>query len=77
MTSLIKVGKIVNTHGVRGEVKVLPYSEDPQRFKQLKHVYLIAPAAETGEKLDILRCKLTNQTVVLQFPGIDGCRLFA
>ncbi|MFZ5754198.1 MAG: ribosome maturation factor RimM [Bacillota bacterium] len=36
----IKIGQIVNTHGHRGELKVYPLSDDPQRFYELEHVYI-------------------------------------
>lgn len=35
----IKVGKIVNTHGVKGYVKCIPMTDDLERFEELKHVY--------------------------------------
>lgn len=36
----IQVGKIVNTHGIKGDVKVLPLTDDVKRFEDLKNVYL-------------------------------------
>ncbi|WP_130806913.1 ribosome maturation factor RimM [Senegalia massiliensis] len=36
----IKVGKIINTHGIRGELKVLPLTDDPKRFSDLKEIYI-------------------------------------
>lgn len=35
----IKVGKIVNTHGVKGSVKCIPMTDDLERFEELKYVY--------------------------------------
>lgn len=40
MEQLLQVGVISSTHGVRGEVKVFPTTDDPQRFKSLKNVIL-------------------------------------
>ena len=40
MENLLRVGVITTTHGVRGEVKVFPTTDDPQRFKKLKKVIL-------------------------------------
>ncbi len=39
---LLRVGVISSTHGLRGEVKVYPTTDDPQRFKDLKTVILDA-----------------------------------
>lgn len=36
MEDLLQVGVITTTHGVRGEVKVFPTTDDPARFKKLK-----------------------------------------
>ena len=41
MEELLQVGVITSTHGVRGEVKVFPTTDDAARFKQLKHVLWI------------------------------------
>lgn len=40
MKEHLDIGKITNTHGVRGEVKVMPLTDDPKRFEKLKSVYL-------------------------------------
>ena len=39
MKEYIKVGKIVNTHGVKGWVKCLPLTDDEERFRELEYVY--------------------------------------
>ncbi|HCX62510.1 ribosome maturation factor RimM [Sedimentibacter sp.] len=39
MNDYIKVGKIVNTHGVKGYLKCLPLTDDMERFEELKYVY--------------------------------------
>ena len=36
----IKVGKIINTHGIKGEVKIYPLTDNINRFDDLKTVYL-------------------------------------
>lgn len=40
MEDFFRVGVIANTHGIRGEVKVYPTTDDINRFKKLKKVYL-------------------------------------
>ncbi len=40
MLKEVRIGKIVATHGLRGEVKVLPTTDDISRFKELKSVIL-------------------------------------
>lgn len=70
MTDLFKVGVITSTHGIRGEVKVFPTTDDPKRFKKLKKVLL-----DTGrEQLDmeIESVKFFKNMVILKFKGIDN-----
>ena len=38
MEQLLQVGVISSTHGIRGEVKVFPTTDDVKRFKKLKKV---------------------------------------
>ncbi|TLY19601.1 MAG: 16S rRNA processing protein RimM, partial [Nitrospirae bacterium] len=37
---MVTIGKIIATHGVRGEVKVASYSDVPGRFENLKQVHM-------------------------------------
>ncbi len=69
MEDLLQVGVITTTHGVRGEVKVFPTTDDPARFKKLKNVIL-----DTGrEKIDleVAGVKFFKNMVILKFKGID------
>ena len=36
MTDFLTVGKILKAQGIKGEVKIVPLTDDPQRFKKLK-----------------------------------------
>lgn len=70
MEKQLQVGVISSTHGIRGEVKVFPTTDDAARFKQLKKVYL-----DTGKEqisLEIERVKFFKQFAILKFKGIDN-----
>ncbi len=70
MEDLLKVGGIANTHGIRGEVKVFPTTDDPKRFSSLKEVKL-----DTGKDyldLEIEAVKYFKQFVILKFKGFDN-----
>lgn len=70
MEDLLQVGVITQTHGIRGEVKVFPTTDDPNRFKKLKEVIL-----DTGKEkmtLEIEGVKFFKQFVILKFKGIDN-----
>ena len=70
MEDLLQVGIITSTHGVRGEVKVYPTTDDPRRFRRLKEVVL-----DTGREkinLEIEGVKFFKQFVILKFKGLDN-----
>ena len=51
MEDFLKVGGIANTHGIKGEVKVFPTTDDPQRFCKLKNVKLDEVRANKNAQL--------------------------
>lgn len=83
MENMLQVGVISSTHGIRGEVKIFPTTDDAMRFKKLKEVIL-----DTGKEcliLEIEGVKFFKQFVILKFKGIDNindvekykqCKLF-
>lgn len=66
MKQFITVGQIINTHGVKGELKVYPLTDDIKRFRKLKKVYI------EGSEKTITWCKLQTDRVILKFEGIDS-----
>ncbi|MBH1942403.1 ribosome maturation factor RimM [Mobilitalea sibirica] len=70
MENYLRVGVISNTHGVHGEVKVYPTTDDPNRFQELKQVIL-----DTGKEmitLEITGVRFFKQFVLLKFKGINN-----
>ena len=70
MDDLFKVGTISSTHGIKGEVKVYPTTEDLRKFSQLKHLTLY-----TGDdyiNLEIEGVKYFKNQAILKFKGIDN-----
>ncbi|MBR1931964.1 MAG: 16S rRNA processing protein RimM [Lachnospiraceae bacterium] len=69
MEDRFQVGVITSTHGVRGEVKVYPTTDDVKRFKRLKEIILDMGKEELV--LEIEGVKFFKQFVILKFKGID------
>lgn len=65
MEQYLEVGKITSTHGVKGEVKVVPLTDDPQRFEELKWVFL--DKGNSMEKYNIDSVKYQKNNVILKF----------
>ena len=69
MEQLLQVGVITQTHGIRGEVKVFPTTDDPARFERLRKVTL-----DTGREsleLEIEKVRFSKQFVIVKFKGLD------
>lgn len=70
MEQFLRVGVISSTHGIRGEVKVYPTTDDPERFLDLDEVIL-----DTGREhkiLEIEGVKFFKNQVILKFKGYDN-----
>lgn len=63
MEDYLMVGVIANTHGVRGEVKVYPTTDDVNRFKKLKEIYM----GDEKAPLHIQSVKFQKNMVILGF----------
>ena len=69
MEEMLRVGGITTTHGVRGEVKVYPTTDDAERFLELEEIWL-----DTGKErlpLKIQNVKFFKNMVILKFEGYD------
>ena len=66
----LETGKILTTHGVRGEVKIEPWADSPDFFRKLKHLYLRAPGPE--QTLEIEQTRLAGPLVLCKFRGFDS-----
>ena len=69
MEQMLRVGVITSTHGVRGEVKVFPTTDDAKRFKTLKKVIL---DGREPLELSIVQVKFFKNMVILKFKGYDN-----
>ncbi|MGN0247788.1 MAG: ribosome maturation factor RimM [Lachnospiraceae bacterium] len=83
MEDLLQVGILSSTHGVRGEIKVFPTTDDVKRFKKNKEYILGTKNGNMDVRVESV--KFFKQFVILKFEGIDtlddilvykGCRLY-
>ena len=69
MQEYLEVGQIVNTFGVKGFVKVSPFTDDIRRFEKLKKVYICKN--KQMHEVEIEEVKYHKNMVLLKFKGID------
>lgn len=65
MKETLNIGQIINTHGLKGELKIYPLTDDVRRFRKLKTVII------DGEEKTVTWCKLQTDKVILKIEGID------
>ncbi len=63
----LRIGKIVNTHGLKGEVKVYPYTDYPERFKEIKYLYM----EDSNEKISVDSVKISKNMPILKLSNIS------
>lgn len=62
------VGKITNSHGIKGEVKVYPLTDDVERFSDLKKVYI----GESKKELNLKTVKYHKGIAIIGFEEFDN-----
>lgn len=63
----VVIGKIAAPHGVRGEVRIVPLTDFPERFENLKSVFL-----EDDSKLEVEFVKHNNKFIIIKFKNINS-----
>lgn len=63
---LLELGKIVNTHGIRGEVKIQPWCDEPELFDELEYLFI------EGEKYNIVRNRFHKTCQIVQLENVNS-----
>ena len=69
MQKRLEVGQIVNTFGIKGEVKVVPFTDDIKRFDNLKKVYV--KTQKESKQYKIENVKYHKNMVLIKLEGIN------
>ena len=69
MQEYFEVGQIVNTFGIKGQLKVKPFTDDMERFEELKTLYICKK--NEMKKVEIEDVKYNKQCVLLKVKGIE------
>lgn len=65
MKEFVEAGKIVNTHGVAGEIKIEVWLDSPEYFKKFKRLYI------GGEEKRILSARAYKSFIIARLEGVD------
>lgn len=69
MEKYLEIGQIVNTFGIKGFVKVVPFTDDITRFENLNKVFILYDKQLV--EFEIEEVKYNKNTVLLKFKGIE------
>ena len=68
MKEYLEIGKIVGTHGIRGEVRVEPWCDTPEFLRKFRTLYFNAGA----EAVDVLSVKIHKTIAILKLRGVES-----
>ena len=63
----LEAGKIVTTHGIRGEVKVMPYTDTPELLCEFDRLFI----GKNRDEINGIRARVFKNTVIMKLEGID------
>ena len=63
----LEAGKIVTTHGIRGEVKIMPYTDSPDLLAEFDRLFM----GKDHEEVFIERSRVFKNTVIAKIEGVD------
>ena len=69
MQKRLEIGQIVNTFGIKGEVKVVPFTDDIKRFDKLKNVYV--KTKKESKQYKVENVKYHKNMVLIKLEGIN------
>ncbi len=64
----VLIGKIINTHGIKGEVKIFPYTDDINNFSYLKTIYL---DENLTDKYEIIKNRVSKNVIISKLKNVD------
>ena len=65
MQKMLCVGEIVNTHGVKGELKVVPLLDEPKDLLEFSHIFI------TNKEYEIENVRFHKDLALIKLKGID------
>ena len=68
-----EIGQIVNTFGIKGFVKVKPFTDDLERFEELESIYIVKN--KELKEINIEQIKYHKNLVLIKFKGIDDINM--
>jgi 16S rRNA processing protein RimM len=66
------LGKVAKAHGMRGEVKIFPYSGQPENMKAYKELVLVNDRGTLSRPLTVLSCKVQGKMAITRLDSVSS-----
>jgi 16S rRNA processing protein RimM len=70
LTHHVKVAKVSKPHGIKGDIKVYPFSENPESFKLYSSLVFVDPVAQNAREIKLLHSRSQGRIAVLTLFGV-------
>ena len=61
----LETGRIVNTHGIAGEVKIMPWADEPEFLLEFNTLYI------DGQPMEVASARVHKNSVLVKFQGVN------
>ncbi len=66
----VLIGKVTKAHGIKGEVKMLSFSDQPENIRQYRQLTLVSPAGELSPPCSVVRARTGGKEAIIALEGI-------
>lgn len=70
----VLIGEIIKVHGLHGELKMYPYSGQPENLRRYERLALLGPAGNGPDIFTLIAVRVQGGTAVIRLEGIDDRR---
>lgn len=67
----VLVGKVLKAHGIKGELKILVYSGDPDDFSHFPRILLVDEHFSTSKEFEVEKSRPQAKGVIVKLAGLD------
>lgn len=72
LREIVHIGRITSPHGIRGEVRVLPLTESPDRFDGLERCFLVSSDEKSRKEIDIRSVRTADRMLLVSLADVDS-----
>lgn len=67
----ILIGKIIEPHGMKGEVKIFSFAGQPENIQNYKNLVLVTPSGKLSPPCSIEKCRIKGKSAIVQLTSVN------